>query len=524
MSPLAPQPHAPLDISKMITFLVMVVGMFMAILDIQIVSASLPQIQAGLSASSDDIPWVQTSYLIAEVVMIPLSGTLSRILSTRWMFSISAAGFTLMSFMCATAADINQMIVYRALQGFIGGGMIPTVFATAFMIFPPERRNVVGPLIGLIATLAPTIGPTVGGYLTDYLSWHWLFLVNIVPGVLVTVISAVRIDFDHPNFALARNFDWYGFAFMALFLGSMEYVLEDGATNNWFEDKYIVDFTVLMTLGGIAFFVRVFTTDHPIVNMSAFTNRNFAVGSIFGFFLGVGLYGLTYLFPLFLARARGYSALQIGDTMFVTGLVQFIMAPIAGRLMSIMDARVMVTIGLVLMAACTFLVTGVTSEWDFWELFIPQILRGMGLMLCIVPINTISLGTMPPQKLKDASGLFNLLRNLGGAVGLAVINTVLSNRITMHTERLGEAITAGSGATSAALHNLGMVFHNLGPGAATAALAELDQIVTGQASVMAFADIFVLLTVISVAQIVLAPLVQKARAPAPGGGGGDGGH
>ena len=211
---------APLDRRRTFAFFCMVFGMFMAILDIQIVSASLAEIQAGLSASSDEISWVQTSYLIAEVIMIPLSGMLSRVLSTRWMFVIASGGFTFMSFMCATATNIDQMIVYRALQGFIGGGMIPTVFASAFTIFPPEKRPIISPIIGLVATLAPTIGPTLGGYLTDLFSWHWLFLVNIVPGILVTVSTYLLVDFDEPDLSLLKSFDWVGLAGMAAFLGS----------------------------------------------------------------------------------------------------------------------------------------------------------------------------------------------------------------------------------------------------------------------------------------------------------------
>src|SRR5215207_2626306 len=200
---------APVSRRRAFAFFCMVFGMFMAILDIQIVSASLAEIQAGLSASSDEISWVQTSYLIAEVIMIPLSGTLSRVLSTRWMFVISAAGFTFMSFMCATATTIEQMIVYRALQGFIGGGMIPTVFASAYSIFR-GRQAMISPIIGLVATLAPTIGPTIGGYLTDLFSWHWLFLVNVVPGVAVTVAAFLLIDFDEPDLGLMADFDWAG--------------------------------------------------------------------------------------------------------------------------------------------------------------------------------------------------------------------------------------------------------------------------------------------------------------------------
>src|SRR5215510_8379400 len=216
------------ELRRLIAFLSMVFGMFMAILDIQIVSASLTEIQAGLSASASEITWVQTAYLIAEVVMIPLSGFLSRAMGTRLLFAISAGGFTAASLMCGFCTDINQMIVWRAIQGFIGGGMIPTVFATAYIVFPRSKMSVVSPMIGLVATLAPTIGPTVGGYLTDALSWHWLFFVNIVPGLVVTVATFVLIDFDRPNFAMFRTFDWFGLITMAGFLGSLEFVLEEG--------------------------------------------------------------------------------------------------------------------------------------------------------------------------------------------------------------------------------------------------------------------------------------------------------
>ena len=218
---------------RLAAFIFMVFGMFMAVLDIQIVSASLSEIQAGLSASSDEITWVQTSYLIAEVIMIPLSGFLSRVFSTRTIFFVSAAGFTLMSFFCSTASSIEEMIVWRALQGFIGGGMIPTVFASAYTIFPRSRLPIIAPIIGLVATLAPTIGPTVGGYLTDAFSWHWLFLVNIIPGIIVSLGAWLLIDFDEPDYALLKNFDWFGLIFMAGFLGALEYALEEGPSKDW---------------------------------------------------------------------------------------------------------------------------------------------------------------------------------------------------------------------------------------------------------------------------------------------------
>src|ERR1700751_315237 len=218
---------------RLFAFLIMVFGMFMSILDIQIVSASLSDIQAGLSASSSEVSWVQTSYLIAEVIAIPLSGFLSRAFGTRLLFAISASGFTIASFFCGFASTIEQMIVWRASQGFLGAGMIPTVFASAYTVFPCSKFHIVGPIIGLVATLAPTIGPAVGGYITDVMSWHWLFFINIVPGIVITIGVLALVDFDQPHFELLDHFDWWGLLFMAGFLGSLEYVLEEGPQYEW---------------------------------------------------------------------------------------------------------------------------------------------------------------------------------------------------------------------------------------------------------------------------------------------------
>src|SRR5882757_1683047 len=224
---------------RLIAFLIMVFGMFMSILDIQVVSASLSDIQAGLSASSSEVSWVQTAYLIAEVIAIPLSGFLSRAFGTRLLFAISASGFTIASFFCGFASTIEQLIVWRALQGFLGAGMIPTVFASAYTVFPRSKFYIVGPIIGLVATLAPTIGPTVGGYITDWMSWHWLFFINIVPGIGITIGVLALVDFDQPNFKLLEYFDWWGLIFMAGFLGSLEYVLEEGPQYEWLQDTSV---------------------------------------------------------------------------------------------------------------------------------------------------------------------------------------------------------------------------------------------------------------------------------------------
>src|ERR1700744_2058069 len=263
---------------RVVTFIIMVFGMFMSILDIQIVSASLTDIHAGLSASSTEFSWVQTSYLIAEVIAIPLSGFLSRALGTRILFSISAAGFTFASLLCGFASTSAEMILWRAIQGFLGAGMIPTVFASAYTIFPRSKFHIVAPIIGLVATLAPTIGPTIGGYITDVMSWHWLFFINVVPGIIITIGALALIDFDQPNFPLLRMFDWWGLIFMAGFLGGLEYVLEEGPQYEWLQDPSVAIFAGVSCLSAISFFWRVLTAQVPIVDLRAFTNRNFSIG------------------------------------------------------------------------------------------------------------------------------------------------------------------------------------------------------------------------------------------------------
>src|SRR5580704_4960958 len=255
------------DPRRLIAFVAMCFGMFMAVLDIQIVSASLAEIQAGLSASADEIPWVQTAYLIAEVIAIPLSGFLSRALGTRVMFATAAAGFTIASLICGFTSSMGQMIVWRAIQGFIGGGMIPTVFASIYTIFPRSKQQMFVPIIGLVATLAPTIGPTVGGYLTDVGSWHWLFFINVIPGIAVTVLALLFIDFDEPDLSLFKHFDCWGLISMAGFLGSLEYVLEEGTRYDWFDDQTITLLTVVGAVSAIAFFARALTARVPIVDL-----------------------------------------------------------------------------------------------------------------------------------------------------------------------------------------------------------------------------------------------------------------
>ncbi|WP_088344891.1 MULTISPECIES: DHA2 family efflux MFS transporter permease subunit [Rhodomicrobium] len=507
-----------IDPRRFAAFLAMTFGMFMAILDIQIVSASLSEIQAGLAAGPDEIAWVQTSYLIAEVIMIPLSGFLSRALGTRTLFTAAAAGFTIASFMCGLSTTLEEMIFWRVIQGFVGGGMIPSVFAASYSIFPRSRMGLITPLIGLVVTLAPTIGPTVGGYLTDHLSWHWLFFINIVPGIFVTIAAALLIDFDKPDYSLLDHFDWLGFFAMAGFLGGLQYALEEGPRNDWFDDETVVLFTVISAISGLIFFWRVLSTKYPIVDLRAFSNRNYAVGTLFNFILGSGLYGLTYLYPVYLARIRDYNALQIGETMFVTGLTMFLTAPLVGRLLGRVDPRYLMITGFISFGIGTWWMSNITHDWGFYELLLPQVFRGFGLMMAMIPVNNVSLGTLPPERLKDASGVFNLTRNLGGAVGLAALSTLLTHRTDFHAARMQESLTFAHRPAMEMLEGLTQRFRDFGSDAAPMALKQMHLLVQREALVMSFADIFLLFTLLFAFLAVLALMVKRptpAAAPPP---------
>jgi len=498
-------------------FMAMVVGMFMAILDIQIVSASITDIQAGLAASPDEAAWVQTSYLIAEIVMIPLSGWLSRLLSTRILFVLSALGFTVFSLLCAGATNLGAMVVFRAAQGFLGGAMIPTVFATTFLLFPDEQRTRMSVVIGLTATLAPTIGPTLGGWLTENYSWHWLFLINVPVGAAVAAAVWAWLDIDRPDWSLARGFDLTGLLLMAVFLGALEYVLEEGERWDWFQDDTIFWAGIVSGVCGLLFLWRMLVRPDPLVELRAFRNANFAFGSLFSFILGLGLYGSVYLLPLFLARVRGYNSLQIGETMFVTGVAMFLSAPIAGQLAQRLDLRVMLAVGLAMFGGGLWWMTNLTTETAFWELFGPQALRGASMMFIMLPVNQIALGRLPPEAVKNASGLYNLMRNLGGAVGLALINTVATSRLASHTLHLQEQVTWARAGAVGALHGMTQAMEPAKAGnAALAALKQMAMMVQQQALTLAYNDVLLLMALAFLAALPLTLLLAKPATTASG--------
>jgi DHA2 family multidrug resistance protein len=493
--------------------LAMVVGMFLAIMDVQIVTSSLTQIQGGLSASPDEISWVQTSYLIADVVMIPLTGTLSRLLSTRVLFVIGSLGFAATSALCATATSLGQMIAYRALQGFCGGALYPIVMPVVYTKFRGPQLASVMVFISLILNLSSTLGPTIGGFLTDTFSWHWLFLVNIVPGIAVAAVVWLTIDLDKPDFSLLRYFDALGLLLMAVFLGCLEYAIEEGPRWDWLQDGTIRAAAVVSAIAGGLFFWRVLRYRQPIVDLRAFLDRNFAVGSFYTFIIGTGLYSATYLIPLFLAEVRGFSALQIGETVVVTGLTQMVCSPLSAQVARRIDLRLMLAIGLLLFAVAMYLTAGLTNQASFGELLLPQALRGFSLMFCYLPANLLALGTTPPDKLKNAAGLYNLTRDLGGAIGLALLGTVMTARAQFHWNRLIEDINPARATVQHFLDAQTSRFGDLLPGDAhRAALRVLARIVEREALVMTFNDALMLVAGIFVAALVLMPIVRSPPA------------
>jgi DHA2 family multidrug resistance protein len=493
---------------KLAIFAVMAFGQFMALLDTQIVAASLNSIQGGLSAGPDEIAWVQTAYLMAEIVMIPLSAFLSEAISTRWLFTASAVLFTASSLLCGIAWDIQSMSVFRAVQGFVGGAMVPTVFATGFALFDGKRRAMVPAVLGVTATLAPSLGPTVGGWITDAASWRWLFFINLIPGGAIAILVPLLGKVDNAKPQMLRRIDWLHVLSLGVFLGALQYVLEEGPRHQWFEDETVKTVAWISFVGALVFFERSFFSEMPVLKLSPFKRPTFALASLLNLIIGFGLYASTYLTPIFLGRVRGFSSLDIGTTVFVAGLFMTLGAPLAARLTTLVDQRIVMAVGFSLFAFSSWLLAGITPEWGFWQLFPAQAVRGFSILLCIVPAVGMALNGVPPTELRYASGLFNLMRNLGGAIGIAAVTTWLQDFGRIHGERFGEALASGNTSRLAsAVARLAGATPD--PHHARALLnGELAQIVTEQALTQAFQDVFFLIAALFAAALIIVPFCK----------------
>lgn len=500
-------------------FAMMCMGMFIALLDVQIVAASLQDIGGGLSAGQDQIGWLQTAYLIAEIIVIPMSGWLTRVFSTRWLFAGSALGFTLASMLCGIAWNIESMIVFRALQGLLGASMIPTVFTSTFHYFPGKRQPLAAAVIATIASVAPALGPVIGGWITDTLSWRWLFYINLIPGLLVAWRVAAQVNIDNADHTLLRDADYPGILLMALFLGFLEYVLEEGARWNWFDDADIRRAAIVSAIAGLVFIWRSLTFANPVVDLRAFLNRNFTLGCLLSFITGAGIFSTIYLMPLFLGYVRGLSALQIGTIICATGVGSFLGVPCYILLVRFIDPRWLMTFGLAMFGLSMLTFGQITHEWGGDQLFWPQMIRGIPQVFAVAPSVTLGLGSLPMARLKYASGLFNMMRNLGGAVGIALCGAILNNRTNFHFERLAEALTGGNVALHHFLNQTQAVFvqHNSDTTrAGVSALIQLRQLVWREASTMAYADAFLVIGAAFAIATLLAPLLRKVAPRKPG--------
>jgi MFS transporter, DHA2 family, multidrug resistance protein len=490
-------------------FALMCLGMFMAILDIQVVATSLPAIQDALAISPDTMSWIQTAYLIAEITAIPLTGWLIRVLTLRWLFVIAISLFTLASIGCAFSGNLVTLVGFRVLQGFAGGTLIPAVFAAVFLLFPVRSHPVATTMAGIIAVLAPTVGPVVGGWITETYSWHWLFLINVIPGIIAAAATPFLLPREKTHFSDLVTLDGLSLALMAISLASLEIGLKEAPHSGWLS-PLCAGLLLLSTAAAILFAVRTLKAAHPVVELKTLKMRSFAVGCALSFCLGVGLYGSVYLMPVFLAYVRHHNAFEIGTIMLVTGASQLAAAPIAGMLESRLDPRWLSAAGFGLFAlglGCSAFQTRVA---DFDEMFWPQLLRGVAIMFCLLPPTRLALGALTAAQVPDASGLFNLMRNLGGAIGIALIDTILYGRTGGHADALRDRLIAGDVTAARAIGlDVGLFTHRP-PGVSDATVeAYLRPMVEKAAFAHSTNEAWALLAFVALLGLLLVPLAGR---------------
>jgi MFS transporter, DHA2 family, multidrug resistance protein len=489
-------------------FLLMCLGMFMAILDIQVVATSLPTIQGALGISQDAMSWVQTAYLIAEVIAIPLTGLLTRVLTLRWLFVAAVGLFTAASIGCALSGSFAVLLVFRVVQGFSGGVLIPAVFSAVFLLFPPRLHNVATTIGGVVAVLAPTIGPVVGGFITDTWSWPWLFLINVIPGLIAAVTTPYLLPRHDTDFAELAKLDARALALVAVALASLEIGLKQAPMRGWLSPLS----AGLLLAGAVGIGLAIWRTlgaAHPVVRLSVLRRRSFAVGCALSFCLGVGLFGSVYLMPVFLAFVRDRDAFEIGTIMLVTGVAQLITAPLVAILESRFGARWLTAAGFALFALGLGLSAFQPRIADFDEMFWPQVVRGVAIMFCLLPPTRIALGSLPEAEVADASGLFNLMRNLGGAIGIALIDTILYGRVVGYAENFRDRLMAGDVTAAQAIGLSTKLFLNRPPGPPDEATVAFVRPMVEKASLaLCVNEAWAMLACVAVVGLLLVPFAR----------------
>jgi DHA2 family multidrug resistance protein len=517
-SPAAPERPAAapqaVSLKTWVAVLGATLGAFMAVLNIQIVNASLADIQGGIGAGIDDGGWISTSYLIAEIIVIPLSGWLAQVFSVRIYLLTNAVLFLVFSAACALAHDLSQMIVLRALQGFFGGVLIPLAFTLIITLLPKAKQSVGLALFAVSATFAPAIGPTIGGYLTENWGWQYIFYVNLVPGVVMVGMLWFSLESKPMKLALLREGDWPGIVTMAIGLGALQTVLEEGNKDDWFGSDFIFRLSIIAAVALTLFFWVELTSKKPLLNLRLLARRNFGFGTLANFLMGTALYGSVFILPQYLARIQGYNSEQIGMVLAWTGLPQLVLIPMVPRLMKRFDARLIIGIGFALFAASNFMNIYMTPDYGSDQLFWPNVIRAVGQALAFAPLSAVATAGIEAENAGSASGLFNMMRNLGGAVGIAMLQTFLTKREQYHSNVLTPSVSLFEQATRARIEQLTQYFINHGvterADAAHRAFVAIGGIVQKQAFILAFSDTFYLMGAALLVALMAVLFLKKA--------------
>ena len=421
---------------KWIITITVIIASLLELIDTTIVNVSLPDIQGNLGATLEDIAWVVTGYAVANVIVLPMSGWLGSRFGRKNYFITSIIVFTIASFLCGNATSLDELVIFRILQGIAGGGLISTSQAILIETWPREQIGTATALFGLGAVVGPTVGPTIGGYITDHTSWRWIFYVNIPVGALAAFCAYTFINAT-PKDEKGKPIDWWGIGLLAVAVGSLQTILEKGESEDWFSTTYITVLTVCAILGTICFIWRELSIDYPIVNFNILRHRSFSVGMFTSFILGFGLYGSVFVFPVFCQNLLGFTAQQTGELLFPGGLCTIIMMPFIGKMLNGgVPAQFMATIGMFLFFVFTTMLSNSTLGTGQSDVLIPLLIRGVGMALLFVPLTTLAIADLKGPEIGQGTGLNNMMRQLGGSFGIAALTTVIHIRQGVHRNAL----------------------------------------------------------------------------------------
>jgi DHA2 family multidrug resistance protein len=485
----------------------------MQVIDSSIVNVALPDMMGNLGASLDEIAWVSTGYILASVIVIPLTGWLGSMFGRKRYFVGSIILFTLSSFFCGASHSLGTLVFWRIVQGLGGGALMTVSQAVLFEAFPREEAAMAMALFGLGVMVGPTIGPTLGGWLTDNYGWPWIFYINLPVGILASVMIATYVH-DSIHQQKPPTIDYIGIALLAMSVGSIQYVLEHGQREDWFDSSLITGLTVIGVVGGALLLWRELTTDHPVIDFRVLRHRQMSVGTLLGVVMGVGLYAMSFTLPVFLQSNLRMTAEQTGIAMLPGAIATALSMFFVGRIARRFDARVLITAGALIFATAAWQLSRITGESGAGDFFWPLILRGVGLGLMFVPLTTITLAELSPQELPQGTGLYNFFRQLGGSFGIAGIATLLARYTTQIRATLTEHVSTSDPITMSRVQALarGMMARGADMWAARReALMILDRQLTGQASVIAYSKIYMLSALLILALIPLLVLVRQTK-------------